>query len=145
MMQSQIDFALAAPEILLLVSGLAILLVDAVSNHPERKPTFLLTLLVLGALTVVSAVQWMNGVAGATFHGLYVTDELSHLLKIASYIAVGATLVYGRVYAQVRDMLKGGELYVLTLFALLGEMVMLSARNIIRSEARRVGKAWGRT
>ena len=131
MMQSQIDFALAAPEILLLVSGLAILLVDAVSNHPERKPTFLLTMLVLGVLTVVSAVQWKNGVAGATFNGLYVTDELSHLLKIASYIAVAATLVYGRVYAQARDMLKGGELYVLTLFALLGQMVMISSGNLI--------------
>lgn len=131
MMQSQIDFALATPEILLLVFGLAILLVDAVSNHPERKPTFLLTLLALGALTVVSAVQWTNGVKGSTFHGLYVTDELSHLLKIASYIAVGATLVYGRVYAQVRDMLRGGELYVLTLFALLGQMVMISSGNLI--------------
>ncbi|WP_447918349.1 NADH-quinone oxidoreductase subunit NuoN [Achromobacter aegrifaciens] len=131
MMQSQIDFALATPEILLLVFGLAILLVDAVSNHPERKPTFLLTLLALGVLTVVSALQWKNGVAGSTFNGLYVTDELSHLLKIASYIAVAATLVYGRVYAQVRDMMRGGELYVLTLFALLGQMVMISSGNLI--------------
>ncbi|MBB1628491.1 NADH-quinone oxidoreductase subunit NuoN [Achromobacter sp. UMC71] len=131
MMQSQIDFALATPEILLLIFGLAILLVDAVSNHPERKPTFLLTLLALGVLTVVSVVQWKNGVAGSTFNGLYVTDELSHLLKIASYIAVAVTLVYGRVYAQLRDMLKGGELYVLTLFALLGQMVMISSGNLI--------------
>jgi NADH-quinone oxidoreductase subunit N len=130
-MQSQIDFALATPEILLLVFGLAILLVDAVSNHPERKPTFLLTMLALGVLTVVSALQWKNGVVGSTFNGLYVTDELSHLLKIASYIAVAATLVYGRVYAQVRDMLRGGELYVLTLFALLGQMVMISSGNLI--------------
>ena len=44
--------------------------------------------------------------------------------------APGATLVYGRVYAQVRDMLKGGELYVLTLFALLGQMVMVSSGNL---------------
>ena len=131
MMQSQIDFALATPEILLLVFGLAILLVDAVSNHPERKPTFLLTMLALGVLTVVSALQWKNGVVGSTFNGLYVTDELSHLLKIASYIAVAATLVYGRVYAQVRDMMRGGELYVLTLFALLGQMVMISSGNLI--------------
>ncbi len=131
MMQSQIDFALATPEILLLVFGLAILLVDAVSNHPERKPTFLLSMLALGVLTVVSALQWKNGVAGSTFNGLYVTDELSHLLKIASYIAVAATLVYGRVYAQVRDMMRGGELYVLTLFALLGQMVMISSGNLI--------------
>ncbi|CAB3878429.1 NADH-quinone oxidoreductase subunit N [Achromobacter aegrifaciens] len=131
MMQSQIDFALATPEILLLVFGLAILLVDAVSNHPERKPTFLLTMLALGVLTVVSALQWKNGVVGSTFNGLYVTDELSHLLKIASYIAVAATLVYGRVYAQLRDMMRGGELYVLTLFALLGQMVMISSGNLI--------------
>jgi len=131
MMQSQIDFALATPEILLLIFGLAILLIDAVSNHPERKPTFLLTMLALGVLTVVSAVQWKNGVAGSTFNGLYVTDELSHLLKIASYIAVAVTLIYGRVYAQVRDMVKGGELYVLTLFALLGQMVMISSGNLI--------------
>ncbi|SEI83332.1 MULTISPECIES: NADH-quinone oxidoreductase subunit NuoN [unclassified Achromobacter] len=131
MMQSQIDFALATPEILLLIFGLAILLIDAVSNHPERKPTFLLTMLALGVLTVVSAVQWKNGVAGSTFNGLYVTDELSHLLKIASYVAVAVTLIYGRVYAQVRDMVKGGELYVLTLFALLGQMVMISSGNLI--------------
>ncbi|MGY6270198.1 NADH-quinone oxidoreductase subunit NuoN [Achromobacter denitrificans] len=131
MMQSQIDFALATPEILLLVFGLAILLIDAVSNHPERKPTFLLTMLALGVLTVVSALQWKNGVAGSTFNGLYVTDELSHLLKIASYIAVAVTLIYGRIYAQLRDMLRGGELYVLTLFALLGQMVMISSGNLI--------------
>lgn len=131
MMQSQIDFALATPEILLLVFGLAILLIDAVSNHPERKPTFLLTMLALGVLTVVSALQWSNGVTGSTFNGLYVTDELSHLLKIASYIAVAVTLVYGRLYAQVRDMMRGGELYVLTLFALLGQIVMISSGNLI--------------
>lgn len=88
-------------------------------------------MLALGVLTVVSALQWKNGVTGSTFNGLYVTDELSHLLKIASYIAVAVTLVYGRVYAQLRDMMRGGELYVLTLFALLGQMVMISSGNLI--------------
>ena len=131
MMQSHIDFALASPEILLLVFGLAILLIDAVSTHPERKPTFILTLLALGVLTVVSLVQWNSGAVGRTFNGLYVADNLSHLLKVASYIAVAVTLVYGRVYAQARDMLRGGELYVLTLMALLGQMVMISAGNLI--------------
>jgi len=31
------------------------------------------------------------------------------------------TLVYGRDYLQSRDMLRGGEIYVLILFALLGQ------------------------
>ncbi|KDB63837.1 hypothetical protein AZ15_4034 [Bordetella bronchiseptica A1-7] len=132
MMQSHLDFALATPEILLLVLGLAILLIDAVSSHPERKTTFVLTLATLAALTVVSLLQWRDGVEGQTFNGLYVTDSLAHLLKVASYIAVAATLVYGRIYAQQRDMMqRGGELYVLTLFALLGQMVMISAGNLI--------------
>ena len=40
--------------------------------------------------------------------------------------------MYGRIYAQQRDMMqRGGELYVLTLFALLGQMVMISAGNLI--------------
>lgn len=65
-------------------------------------------------MTVVSLVQWSNGVSGKTFNGMYVTDAFSHLLKITSYIAVAVTLVYGRLYAQARDMLRGGELYVLT-------------------------------
>lgn len=131
-MQSHLDFALATPEILLLVLGLAILFIDAVSSHPERKTTFVLTLATLAALTVVSLLQWRDGVEGQTFNGLYVTDSLAHLLKVASYIAVAATLVYGRIYAQQRDMMqRGGELYVLTLFALLGQMVMISAGNLI--------------
>ena len=41
------------------------------------------------------------------------------------------TLVYGRIYSQSRDMLRGGELYVLALFGLLGQMVMISAGNLI--------------
>ncbi|OZI39188.1 NADH-quinone oxidoreductase subunit N [Bordetella genomosp. 1] len=131
MMQSHLNFALAAPEILLLVLGLSVLLVDAFSTHPERKTTFALTLLSLAALTVVSVIQWTDGVQGTTFHGMYVTDSFSHLLKIVSYIAVAVTLVYGRVYAQDREMLRGGELYVLTLFALLGQMVMISSGNLI--------------
>jgi len=130
-MESNINFALALPEILLLVLGLAILIIDVLSRHPERKTTFMLTLASLAALTVVSLVQWHDGVQGRTFDGLYVTDPLAHLLKIASYIAVGATLVYGRLYAQVRNMLRGGELYVLTLFALLGQMVMISSGSLL--------------
>jgi len=131
MMQSHIDFVLALPEILLLVLGLAILLIDVMSSHPERKTTYVLTLATLALLTVVSLVQWNEGLQGEAFGGLYVADSLSHLLKIVSYISVAVTLVYGRAYAQARDMLRGGELYVLTLFALLGQMVMVSSGSLL--------------
>jgi len=125
------DFALATPEIFLLGAGLAILLIDAFSQHPQRTITLALSLATLAVLSVISLMQWSAGVAGRAFHGLYVTDALAHLLKIASYLAVAVTLIYGHGYARVRGMLKGGELYVLTLLALLGQMVMISAANLI--------------
>ncbi|MGE4125398.1 MAG: NADH-quinone oxidoreductase subunit NuoN [Pusillimonas sp.] len=132
MMQYQFQFALALPEILLLVLAVLILLFDAFSTSADRSSTFWLTLLALAGVTAVSAVQWDAGVEGATFSGLYIVDDLSHFLKITSYIAVAATLVYGREYAEKRDMLaRGGEFYTLTLFALLGQMVMISAGNLL--------------
>ena len=40
----------------------------------------------------------------------------AHFLKLLSCVAVAATLIYGREYAEQRDMMeRGGELYTLTL------------------------------
>lgn len=131
MMQSQFDFALAAPEIFLTVMGMLILVLDAFSQAPRRALAYGLSLATLAILFVLSAWQWRIGLVGESFFGLYVADPLAHLLKMASYIAVALTLIYGREYIQTRDMLRGGELYVLVLFALLGQMVMISAGNFL--------------
>ena len=131
-MQNPFDFALAAPEITLLILAGLVLLIDAFSKTESRHLTFTLSIGVLLVVTVVSLVQWNNGVTGNSFGGLYVVDSLSHFLKVLSYIAVAVTLIYGREYAEQRDMLKhGGEFYSLTLFALLGQMVMISAGSML--------------
>ncbi len=131
-MQNSFDFALAAPEILLLIMAGAVLLIDAFSKSETRHVTFLLSLGSLVVLTVVSLLQWNAGVAGTSFGGLYVVDSLSHFLKVISYITVIATLIYGRGYNEAREMTRhGGELYSLTLFALLGQMVMISAGSML--------------
>ena len=131
MMESQFNFALVLPEIVLLVAAMAILLIDAFSNDPKRTATYALSNATLVLVFAVSAWQWMNGVGGAGFYSMVVVDNLSHFLKLVSYVAVFATLVYGREYIQTRDMLRGGEFYVLVLLALLGQMVMISAGNLM--------------
>lgn len=131
-MQNPFHFALATPEILLLVLALAVLLVDAFSKSKGRHLTFMLSITSLLVLTVVSLIQWNNGVQGTSFGGLYVVDSMSHFLKVLSYVAVATTLVYGREYAEQRDMMaNGGEMYSLTLFALLGQMLMISAGSML--------------
>lgn len=131
-MQNSFDFALAAPEILLLIMACAVLLIDAFGKSQTRHVTFLVSLGTLAGLTVVSLLQWNSGITGTSFGGLYVVDSLAHFLKVLSYLAVIATLVYGRGYNEARDMTRnGGEVYSLTLFALMGQMVMISAGSLL--------------
>ncbi len=130
-MENQFNFALAAPEIILVIMAMGILVYDAFSSEANRKTTYVFSLCALVIMTVVSLVQWNSGVSGTTFHGMYVADPLAHFLKVASYLAVLATLIYSRQYVVDRDMSKSGELYPLTLCALLGQMVMISASSML--------------
>lgn len=128
---ANLNLPLVMPEILLLVLACAILLIDVFSNDQERKITHYLSLTSLAALTWVSLSDLISGVQGSAFSGMYVADDIGHLLKVFSYIAVAVALIYGRSYAHVRGMLRGGELHVLSLFALLGQMIMISASNML--------------
>jgi NADH-quinone oxidoreductase subunit N len=61
---------------------------------------------------------------------MFVDDALADTLKVFVYIAVAATLVYYRVYARSRQLFRG-EFFVLTLFATLGMLVMISASHFL--------------
>jgi NADH-quinone oxidoreductase subunit N len=72
--------------------------------------------------------------AGQTLYGfgrMVVSDPMGHWLKCFATIAVMVTLVYSRPYAADRDMLRGGEIFSLSLFALLGMSMMISGQNFI--------------
>ena len=131
MMESQFNFALVLPEIILLVAAMAILIIDAFSEDPRRTLTYTLSNVTLAVVFVVSLWQWVGGVSGTGFYSMVVVDSFSHFVKLVSYLAVFATMVYSREYIQTRDMLRGGEFYVLVLLALLGQMVMISAGNML--------------
>jgi NADH-quinone oxidoreductase subunit N len=67
---------------------------------------------------------------------MFVSDPMANLLKLFTYLTVGMTLVYSRQYAGDRGMLSGnlgGEFYVLALFAMLGQMIMISGSTSCRS------------
>ena len=119
------------PEIVLLVMACAIALVDLSVKTPRRTLTYVLTLLTLG---VVAAIEAYYALGRQTFYGfgnMVVVDPMGSWLKCFSSIALMVTVVYGRPYAADRDMLRGGEFFTLTLFALLGMFVMISAHNFL--------------
>lgn len=121
----------AAPEIVLLVMGCFIALFDISVKSRMRTATYLLTMLTLAA---VAALEANYALAGQTIYGfgnMVVNDAMGSWLKCFAALAVMVTLVYGRPYSADRDMLRGGELFVLSIFSLLGMFVMISGNNFL--------------
>ncbi len=119
------------PEIVLLTMACVIALVDLGTKTPHRTGTYVLTLL---TLAVVAAMEAFYAVGGQTYYGfsnMVVVDPMGGWLKCFSSISLMITLVYSRPYAADRDMLRGGELFTLGLFALLGMFVMISGHNFL--------------
>ncbi|WP_210546874.1 NADH-quinone oxidoreductase subunit NuoN [Rhodoferax sp. PAMC 29310] len=119
------------PEIILLVMGCVIAIADLSVKSPRRTGTYVLTLV---TLAVVAALQASYASAGVTFYGfgdMVVSDQMGNWLKVFATLAVMVTLVYGRPYAADRDMMRGGELFSLSVFSLLGMFVMISGNNFL--------------
>ena len=119
------------PEIVLLTMACVIALVDLGVHSPRRTSTYVLTIL---TLAVVAALQGMYASSGNTFYGfgnMVVSDAMGNWLKCFATVAMMVTLVYGRPYAADRDMLRGGELFTLSMFALLGMFIMISGNNFL--------------
>ena len=130
-MIDNLSWITAYPEIILLLMACVIALVDLGVKCVNRTPTYVLTLV---TLAVVAALQAGYANGGATVYGfgnMVVSDPMGNWLKCFATIAVMVTLVYGRPYAAGRDMLRGGEMFTLSMFALLGMFVMISGNNFL--------------
>ncbi|MBK8070615.1 MAG: NADH-quinone oxidoreductase subunit NuoN [Ramlibacter sp.] len=119
------------PELLLLVMGCVIALVDLGVQSARRTATYVLTLATLGAVAVMQALYATTPQTLYGFGNMVVSDPMGNWLKCFAALATMATLVYGRPYAGDRSMLRGGELFTLALFALLGMFVMISGNNFL--------------
>jgi len=120
------------PEIILLVMACVITLADLGVKSPRRTTTYVLSML---TLAVVAALQAAYATGGATIYGfgnMIVSDQMGNWLKCFATLAMMVTLVYSRPYAADREMLqRGGELFTISLFALLGMFVMISGNNFL--------------
>jgi len=124
------DLLPAAPEIFLAVMALAILMIDLLVKDSRRTLTFALTQLTLiGCAALQFATS--TGEIVYTFSNMFVDDLMSDLLKLFLYMTVVVVLFYSRGYIIDRPTMNKGEYYVLTLFATLGMMVMISANHFL--------------
>ena len=119
------------PEIILLVMGCIIAIADLSVSSPRRTGTYLLTLASLAAVAALQVSYASSGVTVYGFGDMVVSDQMGNWLKVFATLAVMVTLVYSRPYAADRDMMRGGELFSLSVFSLLGMFVMISGNNFL--------------
>ena len=119
------------PEIILLTMACVISLVDLRVTDARRQLTYVLTLLTLAVVALVLASAASTGGEAHGFGNMIVSDVMGNWLKFFATIAVMVTLVYARPYAAERDMMRGGEMFSLSMFALLGMFIMISGNNFL--------------
>lgn len=123
------DLAPASAEIFLAAAACVILLIDVFLPERRRGLTFVL------AIAALAAASWVTSLASApgrsvVLYGHFVADPMATVLKLFAYGAAAVALLYSRDYLAKRGLLRG-EYFVLTLFAVVGIQVIVSAGSLL--------------
>jgi NADH-quinone oxidoreductase subunit N len=140
------DFIPALPEISLLTAACAVLVIDLFVPDSRREISYWLTqlgLLVTAWLSLYPGheraiqlvafgyqVDLFHAAPVRTFGNMFVADALADFLTFLTCMSVVLTLAYSRTYLTDRGLFRG-ETFVLTMFALLGMLVMISANSFL--------------
>lgn len=126
------SWILVLPEIFLLVMACVITLLDLGVKSRRRNLTYFLTVATLLVLAFFQAIYALQGYTQYGFGNMLVSDAMGNWLKCFAALAMLVTMVYARPYSADRDMLsRGGELFTLGLFSLLGIFVMIAGNNFL--------------
>jgi NADH-quinone oxidoreductase subunit N len=119
------------PEALLLVAALLTVLNDAFTTGASgRRITYGIALLSSLVATVWYAALATEPQVGRFFSDMYVVDQMASVLKAFVCLGFALTLLYSRRYLVDRD-LDNGNIYMLGMFSLLGQIVMISGNNLL--------------
>ncbi len=127
-----INWALIAPEVIVCLAAVVVMLVDAFVRPSQRWITGTIS---LGGI-VVAAVStfWLwstGGVAPANaFNGMIVVDELRLGFTLIFLLVSGLTLLISTVWVDGEN-LPAGEFHALLLFATVGMMLMASGNDLV--------------
>src|SRR5690606_1555314 len=126
---STMDLTAAAPEVFLALAICGLLLVDVVLRDDQRRVTYYLSIVALIGAAATSA-YYMPETSIVAFDGSFVADPAGTVLKMVAYLTVAVVFLYSRDYLEASGLMKG-EFFLLSLFGLLGIMVLVSAHNLL--------------
>ncbi len=123
------DILPAVPEIFVFSMACAILIIDLFLSERRRVVSYWLAQITLvGALLLTFKTMSVETIF--TFNRLFVADNLATLLKLGTYGITFFVFAYSRDYLRDRNMFRG-EYFVLSLFGVVGMMIMASASHFL--------------
>ncbi len=127
------SLALIAPEIILSVSGLMLLLVAAWAGDKASSAISVAAAVVLGACFFIVAPSVCAGASGpdtVAFGGQFSADAFAGFAKLLIFAAAGASLVIAPKFFDRFGAMRA-EYPILILFAVLGMSIMVSATDLL--------------
>src|SRR5229473_3129526 len=126
-----INLTLIAPELIVGIAGVVIMLVDAFGRRGQRWVTGALSIAALVAAGVASLWLGIGSLAPHdAFNGMIVLDELRLSFTLIFLIVSILTILIAMVWIEVEG-LPAGEFHALLLFATCGMMLMASAGDLV--------------
>ena len=125
----KVDVHAILPEIILTGALLAVLAIDLFLPDERKEWNGLITM--LGICGSALALITLIGQRHSTFGGMFVVDPYALLFKFLFLASVGVLVLLSFTYLNEVVRRSQGEFYFLLLTALLGMMVMPSARDML--------------
>lgn len=124
---------LLLPDALLLLAVILAWLNDiftGATNRAGHRTTYAIA--VMASLLSALGYLWfaIQGQSHYFFENMYVVDPFANLMKATVTAGFAVALIYSRKYIEERGLLRG-DFYLLAMFSLLGQLVMISGHNFL--------------
>ncbi|MBF0588017.1 MAG: NADH-quinone oxidoreductase subunit NuoN [Magnetococcales bacterium] len=125
-----INLTLLLPEIFIALAGMALLLLTAWREDQEGRE--LVANGTIGTIVVAMGLLWFTAhtTRTTTFGGMFTSDSFALYMKMLMCTAALLPLLVSRDYLKRNEIFKG-EYQVLSLFALLGGLIMASSGDFL--------------
>jgi NADH-quinone oxidoreductase subunit N len=127
------NMLLAAPEFWVLTMACVILITDLFIREERRGIIHMMAMitLIFAAIITVRGDYLSAGLRSATaFNGSFIRDPMGDVLKLFSYFVLGMVYIYSKFCLRQFRMFRA-DFYTLSLFALLGVMLLISANSLV--------------
>jgi len=124
---------LAAPEFWVLSMACVILVVDLFLSEARRGIIHMLAMitLIFAAIITLRGDYASEGTRSAlAFSGAFIRDPMGDVLKLFSYFVLALVYIYSKFCLRQFRMFRA-DFYTLSLFALLGVMLLISANSLV--------------